>query len=75
MAFNMNFWKGTTPQQAQAALEYWKSAFISNEDAEKMKTEKQKQIEENAAAAAAAEGAEPEHNAAAREPEKSDGNN
>jgi hypothetical protein len=74
MAFNMNFWKGTTPQQAQAALEYWKSAFISNEHAEKMKTEKQKQIEQNAAAAAA-EGAEPEHNAAAREPEKSDGNN
>lgn len=66
----MNFWKGTTPQQAKAALEYWKSAFISNEDAEKMKNEKKQQIEENAV-----EGAEPEHTAAVREPEKSNENN
>lgn len=71
MAFNMSFWKGTTPQQAKAALEYWKSAFISNEDAEKMKNEKKQQIEQNAV-----EGAEPAHTEAVSEPdEKSNGNN
>ena len=51
MAFNLNFWKGTTPLQAKAALEYWKTAFISADDAEKLKAEKKRQIEENAATA------------------------
>ena len=48
MAFNLNFYKGTTAAQAQSAVEYWHNALKSNEEVEKMKMEKQKLIEENA---------------------------
>jgi len=48
MAFNLNFYKGTTTAQAQSAIEYWQNALKSNEEVEKMKMEKQKLIEENA---------------------------
>ena len=48
MAFNLNFYKGTTTAQAQSAVEYWHNALKSNEEVEKMKMEKQKLIEENA---------------------------
>jgi hypothetical protein len=48
MAFNLNFYKGTTASQAQNALQYWMTALKSKEEVEQLKMEKQKMIEENA---------------------------
>jgi hypothetical protein len=46
MAFNVNYWKGTTSSQARAALDYWKQALVSAEDVVQLKTEKQQTIDE-----------------------------
>lgn len=48
MAFNFNFFKGSTTQQIQGAIHYWMNALRPAEEVERMKQEKEREIEENA---------------------------
>ena len=48
MAFNFNYFKGTTSSQAQQALYYWMNALTPVEDVDRMKAEKENAIVENA---------------------------
>ena len=48
MAFNVNFFKGSTTSQIQYALQYWANALRPAEEVEKMKEEKQAELVENA---------------------------
>ena len=50
MAFNFNFFKGSTMNQVQNALQYWANGLISSEEADKLKAEKEKEILANAVA-------------------------
>jgi hypothetical protein len=47
MAINFNFFKGSTMNQAQYALQYWMNALVPAEEADKMKQEKEKEIVAN----------------------------
>jgi len=44
MAFNFNYFKGSTMNQIQNALQYWANGLISTEEADKLKEEKEKEI-------------------------------
>jgi hypothetical protein len=44
MAFNMNFFKGSTMNQVQNALQYWMNALVPAEEADKLKADKEKEI-------------------------------
>ena len=44
MAFNFNFFKGSTMNQVQNALQYWVNGLITAEEADKLKAEKEKEI-------------------------------
>jgi hypothetical protein len=44
MAFNFNFFKGSTMNQVQNALQYWVNGLISSEEADKLKADKEKEI-------------------------------
>jgi hypothetical protein len=44
MAFNFNYFKGSTMNQIQNALQYWANGLISSEEADKLKAEKEKEI-------------------------------
>jgi hypothetical protein len=44
MAFNFNYFKGSTMNQIQNALQYWANGLISTEEADKLKAEKEKEI-------------------------------
>jgi len=48
MAFNLNYFKGSTTSQIQNALQYWANALRPAEEVDKMKEEKASQIVENA---------------------------
>ena len=44
MAFNFSFFKGSTMNQVQNALQYWAGALVPAEEVEKLKQEKEKEI-------------------------------
>jgi len=44
MSFNLNFFKGSTMNQVQNALQYWTNGLISSEEADKLKADKEKEI-------------------------------
>jgi hypothetical protein len=44
MAFNFNFFKGSTMNQVQNSLQYWINGLISAEEADKLKADKEKEI-------------------------------
>lgn len=44
MAFNFNYFKGSTMNQIQSSLQYWANGLISTEEADKLKEEKEKEI-------------------------------
>ena len=44
MAFNFNYFKGSTMNQIQNALQYWMTALVPAEEADKLKAEKEKEI-------------------------------
>jgi hypothetical protein len=44
MAFNFNYFKGSTMNQIQNSLQYWMNALIPVEDVDKMKADKEKEI-------------------------------
>lgn len=48
MAFNFNFFKGSTTSQIQNALQYWATAFRPAEEIDKMKAEKEAELVEKA---------------------------
>ena len=50
MAFNFNYFKGSTMNQVQNALQYWVNGLISVEEADKLKAEKEKEILANVVA-------------------------
>ena len=50
MAFNFNFFKGSTMNQVQNALQYWTTALVPAEEADKLKAEKEKEILANVVA-------------------------
>lgn len=47
MAFNFNYFKGSSMNQIQNALHYWMNALQPAEVVEQLKQEKEKQIVEN----------------------------
>lgn len=47
MAFNFNYFKGSTMNQIQNALHYWMTALVPVEEADKLKEEKEKEIVAN----------------------------
>lgn len=47
MSFNFNYFKGSTMNQVQNALQYWMNALVPAEEADKMKQEKEKEIVAN----------------------------
>ncbi len=47
MAFNFNFFKGSTTNQIQNAVQYWMSALVPAEEADKLKADKEKEIVAN----------------------------
>ena len=47
MAFNFNYFKGSSMNQIQNALQYWMNALIPAEEADKLKEEKEKEILSN----------------------------
>ena len=47
MAFNFNYFKGSTMSQVQNALQYWLTALVPAEEVDKMKEEKEKEIVAN----------------------------
>lgn len=44
MSFNFNYFKGSTMNQIQTALQYWMTALVPAEQADKLKEEKEKAI-------------------------------
>ncbi len=44
MAFNFNYFKGSTMNQIQSSLHYWMNALVPAEEADKMKADKEKEI-------------------------------
>lgn len=44
MAFNFNFFKGSTMNQIQNSVQYWMNALRPAEEVDNMKQEKEKQI-------------------------------
>jgi hypothetical protein len=44
MSFNFNFFKGSSMTQVQNALQYWLTALVPAEEADKLKEEKEKEI-------------------------------
>lgn len=44
MAFNFNYFKGSTMNQIQSSLQYWLNALVPAEEADKMKADKEKEI-------------------------------
>lgn len=48
MAFNFNFFKGSTMSQVQNALHYWMNALQPAEEVEKLKQQKEEEIAQNA---------------------------
>jgi len=44
MSFNLHFFKGSTMNQVQNALQYWANGLISTEEADKLKADKEKEI-------------------------------
>ena len=47
MAFNFNYFKGSTMNQIQSSLQYWMNALVPAEEADKMKADKEKEIVAN----------------------------
>ena len=44
MAFNFNFFKGSTMNQVQNSLQYWMNALRPADEVDKLKEEKEKEI-------------------------------
>ena len=68
MAFNLNFWKGTSMNQVQYALHYWMNALRPAEEVEALKAEKARELEDAVRPTEERQGDDEKNDASADEP-------